>query len=48
MCGVVMKRRKGETAKSYHVVVAGGLNQDGYLDVVEIYDVLASQWIEGE
>ena len=43
-----MKRRKGETAKSYHVVVAGGLNQDGYLDVVEIYDVLASQWIEGE
>ena len=41
MCGVVMKRQK------YHVVVAGGLNQYGYQDVVEIYNVATLQWTKG-
>ena len=42
MCGVVMKRQ------TYHVVVAGGLNQYGYQDVVEVYNVATLQWTKGK
>ena len=34
--------------QTYHVVVAGGLNQYGYQDVVEIFNVATSQWTKGK
>ena len=34
--------------QTYHVVVAGGLNQYGYQDVVEIFNVATSEWTKGK
>ena len=39
MCGVV---------EGIKMVVAGGLNKDGYLDSVEIYDRMNDRWDMGE
>ena len=41
MCGVVQDRNE------YKVVVAGGLNKDGYRDEVEIYDMNNDRWDMG-
>ena len=30
------------------MVVAGGLNKDGYMDSVEIYDMMNDKWDMGE
>ena len=39
MCGVV---------DGLKMVVAGGLNKDGYMDSVEIYDRMNDKWDMGE
>ena len=47
MCGVV--RARGEDGQmGYRMVVAGGLNKNGYTDVVEIYDMMRDKWNMGE
>ena len=51
MCGVVRARDNspgGNGQMGYKMVVAGGLNKDGYTDVVEIYDMMRDKWNMGE
>ena len=42
MCGVVLDN------EDYKLVVAGGLNKDGYQKTVEIYDMSRDVWNKGE
>ena len=42
MCGVVLD------GSDYKMVVAGGLNSHGYIDSVEIYDMMRDTWNMGK
>ena len=51
MCGVVRARDNspgGDGQMAYRVVVAGGLNKNGYTDSVEIYDMRRDKWDMGK
>merc|ERR1712027_22755 len=50
MCGVVRARDNnagGGGQMAYKMVVAGGLNKNGYTDAVEIYDMRRNTWTMG-
>ena len=51
MCGVVRARDNnagGGGQMAYKMVVAGGLNKNGYTDAVEIYDMRRNTWTMGK